>query len=81
MDDNINEREQDQQMTTDRSVAHLLVSVPEAPSRTKNFNLPSTPTSRMGALTVNGPSGLVITGDPNPNGSPKSLPNQKRDRR
>eukprot|EP00965_Chrysotila_dentata_P082891 2735128-Pleurochrysis_carterae.AAC.1 len=68
-------------MTTDRRVAHLLVSDPEAPSRIENFNLPSTPICRMGALAVNGPSGLVMANDPSPNGSPKSLPIQKRDRR
>eukprot|EP00965_Chrysotila_dentata_P143948 4754886-Pleurochrysis_carterae.AAC.1 len=35
----------------------------------------------MGALAVNGPSGLVMADDLNPNGSPKSLLNQKRDRK
>eukprot|EP00965_Chrysotila_dentata_P120765 3994201-Pleurochrysis_carterae.AAC.1 len=35
----------------------------------------------MGALAVNSPSGLVMADDPNSNGSSKSLPNQKRDRR
>eukprot|EP00965_Chrysotila_dentata_P027028 896926-Pleurochrysis_carterae.AAC.1 len=35
----------------------------------------------MGALALNSPSGLVMADDSNPNGSPKSLPNQKRDRR
>eukprot|EP00965_Chrysotila_dentata_P138046 4566702-Pleurochrysis_carterae.AAC.1 len=35
----------------------------------------------MGALAVNSPSGLVMADDPTPNGSPKSLPAQKRDRR
>eukprot|EP00965_Chrysotila_dentata_P167490 5531009-Pleurochrysis_carterae.AAC.1 len=68
-------------MTTDRRVAHLLVSGLEATSRTENFNTLPTPTSRMGALTVNGPSGLVMADDPNPNGSSKPLPNQKRDQR
>eukprot|EP00965_Chrysotila_dentata_P050246 1665090-Pleurochrysis_carterae.AAC.1 len=82
MDDKIIEREQEPQTTTDRRVVHLLVSVPEAPSRIENFNLvPSTPTSRMGTLAVNGPFGLVMADDPNPHGSPKSFPNQKRDRR
>eukprot|EP00965_Chrysotila_dentata_P070566 2332695-Pleurochrysis_carterae.AAC.1 len=37
--------------------------------------------SRMGALAVNGPSGLVMADEPNPNGSPTPLPNQKRNRR
>eukprot|EP00965_Chrysotila_dentata_P092220 3044189-Pleurochrysis_carterae.AAC.1 len=60
MDDKINEREQELQMTTDRRVAHLLVSDPKAPSRIENFNLLSTPTGRMGALAVNSPSGLVM---------------------
>eukprot|EP00965_Chrysotila_dentata_P006775 221717-Pleurochrysis_carterae.AAC.1 len=35
----------------------------------------------MGALAVNSPSELVMADDPNPNGSSKSLPKQKRDRR
>eukprot|EP00965_Chrysotila_dentata_P056120 1860133-Pleurochrysis_carterae.AAC.1 len=47
----------------------------------ENFNISSTPTSGTGALAVNSPSGLVIADDPEPNGSSKSLPNQKRDRR
>eukprot|EP00965_Chrysotila_dentata_P077303 2552462-Pleurochrysis_carterae.AAC.1 len=81
MDDKINEREQEHQTTTDQRDAHLLVSVLEAPSRVKNFTIPSTPTGRMGALAVNNFSGLVMADDPNPNGSSKSLPNQKRDRR
>eukprot|EP00965_Chrysotila_dentata_P098772 3265901-Pleurochrysis_carterae.AAC.1 len=67
MDDKIYEREQEQQATTDRRDAHRLVSVPEAPSRVETFNLPSTPICRMGALAVNGPSGLVMADDPNPN--------------
>eukprot|EP00965_Chrysotila_dentata_P025980 861731-Pleurochrysis_carterae.AAC.1 len=47
----------------------------------ENFNITSTPTSGRGALAVNSPSGLVIADDPEPKGSSKSLPNQKRDRR
>eukprot|EP00965_Chrysotila_dentata_P073900 2440848-Pleurochrysis_carterae.AAC.1 len=81
MDDKTNEREQDHQSTTDRRDAHLLVSVSEAPSRMENFNITSTPTSGKGALAVNSPSGLVKADGPKPNGSPKFLPNQKRDRR
>eukprot|EP00965_Chrysotila_dentata_P057084 1894101-Pleurochrysis_carterae.AAC.1 len=81
MDDKINERGQDHQATTDQRDAHLLVSVSEAPSRMENFNITSTPTSRRGALAVNSPSGLVIADDPKPNGSSKSLPNQRRDQR
>eukprot|EP00965_Chrysotila_dentata_P162053 5351618-Pleurochrysis_carterae.AAC.1 len=67
MDDKINEREQEPHMTTDRRVAHLLVSDSKAPSRMENFNLPSTPTGRMGASAMNSPSGLVMADDPNPN--------------
>eukprot|EP00965_Chrysotila_dentata_P181805 6001747-Pleurochrysis_carterae.AAC.1 len=81
MDDKIYEREQEPQATTDRRDAHLLVSVSEALSRVENFTLQSTPTCRMGALAVNSPSGLAMTDDPNLNGPPKSLTNQKRDRR
>eukprot|EP00965_Chrysotila_dentata_P044927 1492780-Pleurochrysis_carterae.AAC.1 len=82
MDDKINEREsQEHQATTDQRDAHLLVSVSEAPSLVENFNIPSTQTGRMGALAVNSPSGLVMADDPNPKGSSKSLPSQKRDRR
>eukprot|EP00965_Chrysotila_dentata_P254863 6212019-Pleurochrysis_carterae.AAC.2 len=47
----------------------------------ENFNITSTPTRGIGALAVNGPSGLVLADDPEPNGSSKSLPNQKRDQR
>eukprot|EP00965_Chrysotila_dentata_P049972 1656045-Pleurochrysis_carterae.AAC.1 len=68
-------------MTTDRRVAHILVSDSEAPSRIENFNLPATPAGRVGALAVNSPFGLVMANDPNPNGSAKPPPNQKRDRR
>eukprot|EP00965_Chrysotila_dentata_P107880 3563512-Pleurochrysis_carterae.AAC.1 len=65
MDDKIIEREHELQMTTDRRVSHLLVSDPEAPSRIENFNSPSTPTGRIGALAVNGPcSGLVMADTP-----------------
>eukprot|EP00965_Chrysotila_dentata_P185824 6135014-Pleurochrysis_carterae.AAC.1 len=67
MDEKINEREQELQMTTDRRVSQLLVSDSEAPSRIENFNLPSTQTGRMGALAVNSPSGFVMADDPNPN--------------
>eukprot|EP00965_Chrysotila_dentata_P139180 4602399-Pleurochrysis_carterae.AAC.1 len=81
MDDKIYEQEQEHQATTDQRDAHLLVSVSEAPSRVENSTLPFTPTSRMGALAVNSPSGLVMAHDLNPNGSSKSLPNQKRNRR
>eukprot|EP00965_Chrysotila_dentata_P006052 198481-Pleurochrysis_carterae.AAC.1 len=81
MNDKINEREQAHQSTTDQGNAHLLVSVSEAPSRMENFNLTSTPASGRGALAANSPFGLVIADDPDSNGSLKSLPNQKRDRR
>eukprot|EP00965_Chrysotila_dentata_P050713 1681257-Pleurochrysis_carterae.AAC.1 len=81
MDDKTNEREQDHQATTDRRYAHLLVNVSEAPSRKENFNITSTPTSERGALAVNSPSGLVTADDPEPNGSAKSPPNHKSDRR
>eukprot|EP00965_Chrysotila_dentata_P095181 3146448-Pleurochrysis_carterae.AAC.1 len=67
MDDKIFEREQELQTTTDRRVAHLLVSDLEAPSQIENFNQSSTSTGRMGALAVNSPSGLVMAGDANPN--------------
>eukprot|EP00965_Chrysotila_dentata_P164737 5439567-Pleurochrysis_carterae.AAC.1 len=66
MDDKIYEREQEHQATTDQRDAHLLVSVSEAPNRVENFTLPFTPTSRIGALAVNSPSGLVMADDPNP---------------
>eukprot|EP00965_Chrysotila_dentata_P144278 4765383-Pleurochrysis_carterae.AAC.1 len=81
MDDKINEREQEHHVTTDQRDAHLLVSVSEAPNGMENFNITLTSTSRMGALVVNSPSGLVIAGDPESNGSSKSLANQQRDRR
>eukprot|EP00965_Chrysotila_dentata_P153075 5058757-Pleurochrysis_carterae.AAC.1 len=81
MDDKINEREQEHQTTTDQRDAHLLVSISEAPRRVEKLTIPSTPTGRMGTLAVNSLSGLVMADAPNPNGSSKSLPNQKRDRR
>eukprot|EP00965_Chrysotila_dentata_P149302 4930923-Pleurochrysis_carterae.AAC.1 len=68
-------------MTTDRRVAHLLVSDLEAPSPIENFNQSTTQTGRMGALAVNSPSGLVIADDLSPNGSSKPPPIQKRDRK
>eukprot|EP00965_Chrysotila_dentata_P137508 4548648-Pleurochrysis_carterae.AAC.1 len=82
MDDyKINEREQEHQATTDQREAHLLVSVSEAASRMENSNTPSTPASGIGALAVNSPSGLVMVDDPDPYGSSKSPPSQKRDRK
>eukprot|EP00965_Chrysotila_dentata_P021908 725361-Pleurochrysis_carterae.AAC.1 len=47
----------------------------------ENFNITSTPTSERGTLAVNSPSGLVTADDPEPNGSPKFLLSQKRNRR
>eukprot|EP00965_Chrysotila_dentata_P167956 5545737-Pleurochrysis_carterae.AAC.1 len=82
MDDKTNDQEQDHQATTDRSRdAHLLMSFSEAPSRMENFNTTSTPTSGRKALAVNSPSELVTADDPEPNGSTKFHPTQKRNRR
>eukprot|EP00965_Chrysotila_dentata_P030061 1000797-Pleurochrysis_carterae.AAC.1 len=81
MEDKINKREQEHQSASDQRNAHLLVSVSEAPSRMENFNTPSTQASGIGALAVNSPFGLVMAENPEPNGSSKSHPNQKRGRR
>eukprot|EP00965_Chrysotila_dentata_P172082 5678807-Pleurochrysis_carterae.AAC.1 len=67
MDDKINEREQENQAVMDQRDTYLLVSVSEAPSQVENFTIPSTPTGRIGAFTVNSPSGLVMADDPDPN--------------
>eukprot|EP00965_Chrysotila_dentata_P207103 6183934-Pleurochrysis_carterae.AAC.2 len=77
MDDKINDREQDQRMTTDQGDTHLLVGVLKAPSPMENFN-PTTSTSGRGELAMNSPSGLVMVDDSEPNGFSKPLPTWKR---
>eukprot|EP00965_Chrysotila_dentata_P224019 6193930-Pleurochrysis_carterae.AAC.2 len=81
MDDKIKEREQDQRTTTGCGNAHLLVSVPEAPSRMDNFNT-ATPTSEGETLAKNSLSGLVIVDESESNGSLiPLLPGWKRDQK